>query len=259
MPGNSANSVIYKRMLNQSVLEGAVPLLHMPLHTPGLDCDAVQLVGQWITSLPATGTSTPAEIAAALEAAAAFRTSCTPAADVQWLEEDFSSPAVYAPRRADWNDPVTGFPDSVRGTLAAFQVGDRNFAGNYLIWMAMGATQAFFPPELESLIGSNGPNMLNQVRQSCAQLLPGIDTPLLPAYQVYETYQAVCTFENPITPDAGFQPGTRTPLDPATQKAWLDHAAQNAGWMIFQFLHEELTAGHRPIARDQCELVFPAQ
>ena len=38
-------------------LEGVVPLMHMPLHTPGLDCGAVRLFGQWITSIPATGSS----------------------------------------------------------------------------------------------------------------------------------------------------------------------------------------------------------
>jgi hypothetical protein len=48
--------------------------------------------------------------------------------------------------------------------------------------------------------------MLKQVRQSCAQLLPGIDTPLLPEHQIFETYNAVCTFNNPITPGSGSSP-----------------------------------------------------
>jgi hypothetical protein len=141
---------------------------------------------------------------------------------------------------------------------AIFQDGSRNLAGNYLIWMAMGGTQAFFPPELEPLIGANGPNMLNQVRQTCAQLLQGHPSPLIPAFQLFETYNAVCTLGNPVDPAAGFQPGTRIPLDAEVQRAWLDRAAQNAGWMVYRFLHEELSTGDMPIARDECERVFPA-
>jgi hypothetical protein len=368
-PGRPADSLIWKRMAFRTRLEGVVPLMHMPLHTPGLDCDAVTLFGQWITSIPATGSSaTPAEVEAALEAARVFNANCQEPADVEWLEEDFTEPQVFEPRRPDWNQPdgmpadiraleftaalqevartpiATGYwinrptcrfpttdapPGGVRpwmlkpdgtpkrpfgevylqtpggayftqvcqrchgpqangesgiaktilfatggqtrvanlrdglfghgGTnLAQFDVGGRNLGGNYLIWMASGGTRAYFPPELEPIVGPNGGNMLNLVRQTCGQLLPGHPTRLLPSYQIYEIYEKVCAFDNPITAEAGYQPGTTTPLDADVQKAWLDRAARNAGWMIFRFLKEEAAVGQWPIGPNECEKQFPA-
>ena len=373
-PGRPADSLIFKRMANRTRLEGVIPLMHMPLHTPGLDCAAVKLAGQWITSIPANGSqATPEEIAAALEAAAAFDAHCQEPADVEWLEEDFTEPPVYVPRRADWNDAANGIPAAIRslrftdelqaiartpiasgywiakptcrfpevteppggvrpwmvradgtprrpfgevfyqtpgaayftqvctrchgprangetgvaktilfatggmtrvanlrdglfghgGTnLALFDVqepsGARNLAGNYLIWMASGGTNAYFPPELEPIVGPNGGNMLNLVRNTCAQLLPGHPTQLGAGYQIYETYAKVCTHDNPITPAVGYQPGTSVPLDANAQKAWLDRAARNAGWMIFRFLKEDAATGHWPLGPNDCEAAFPA-
>ncbi len=374
-PGFPDRSLIFQRMSKNTHLEGVVPLMHMPLHTPGIDCDAVNLVGKWITSIPATGSAaTPEQIAAAMAAAAAFMSDCQTQPDITWLEEDFTEPPVYVPRRADWNDAQNGIPADLRaliftdalqevartpiasgywikkptchfpdlaapeggvrpwmlrpdGTpkrpfgevyyqtpgaayftnvcqkchgprangetgiartilfatggqtrvanlrdglfghgganLALFDILDptgtmRNIAGNYLIWMASGGTHAYFPPELEPIVGPNGGNMLNLVRQTCAQLLAGHPNQLLPSYQVYEIYSKVCAFENPITPELGFQPGTNVPLDAALQKVWLDRAARNAGWMIFRFLKEDAATGHWPLSPNECEVPFPA-
>lgn len=373
-PGTPAQSLIYVRMSEPTQLQGSIPLMHMPLHTPGIDCEAVTRFGKWITSIPATGSAaTPAEIAAALAAADAFVSSCKTPDDIEWLEEDFTEPPVYVPRRADWSDPVNGMPESVRaleftpallqlattpiangfwnrkavcrfpvvgapsggtrpwmlnadGTprrpfgeiyyqtpgaayftavcqkchgqhadaetgiaktilfatggltrvanlrdglfghgganLAQFDVvgpsGPRNLAGNYLIWMASGGTRAYFPPELEPIVGPNGGNMLNLVRQTCGQLLPGHPNQLLTSYQVYETYEKVCAFENPITPEIGFEPGTTVPLDAAQQAAWLDRAARNAGWMIYRFLQTDGATGNWPLTPNQCEIPYPA-
>jgi mono/diheme cytochrome c family protein len=374
-PGAPDRSLIFQRMSKNTHLEGAVPLMHMPLHTPGIDCDAVNLVGKWITSIPTTGSAaTPAELEAAMAAAQAFTSDCRTQPDITWLEEDFTEPPVYVPRRADWNDAVNGIPALLRaqeftpalqdiartpialgywikkpqcqfpevaspeggtrpwmlrpdGTpkrpfgevfyqtpgaayftnvcqkchgprangetgiaktilfatggqtrvanlhdglfghaganLALFDVLDptgtvRNLAGNYLIWMASGGTHAYFPPELEPIVGPNGGNMLNLVRQTCAQLLPGHPNQMLPSYQIYEVYAKVCSFENPIAPELGFQPGTTVPLHPELQKAWLDRAAQNAGWMIFRFLKEDAATDHWPLTPNDCETQYPA-
>jgi hypothetical protein len=129
----------------------------------------------------------------------------------------------------------------------------RNLAGNYLIWMASGGTQAYFPPELEPIVGKNGGNMLNLVRQTCGQLLPGHPNQLVPDYQIYETYANVCTLGNPITPELGFKPGTTIALDEAKQNAWLDSAARNAGWMIFRFFRDQASQGQWPIGQGECE------
>jgi cytochrome c553 len=374
-PGKPDQSLIFVRMSKLTHLEGVIPLMHMPLHTPGIDCDAVDLVGKWVTSIPATGTAaTPAEIEAAMAAAQAFASDCKTPDDISWLEEDFTEPPIYVPRRADWDDAEHGMPADVRalqftdalrtvaatpiangywikkpectfptvaeppggtrpwmlkpdGTpkrpfgevyyqtpgaayftsvcqkchgprangesgiaktilfatggltrvanlrdglfghgganLAIFDVLDpggvaRNIAGNYLIWMASGGTHAYFPPELEPIVGPNGGNMLNLVKQTCAQLLPGHPNRLLPSYQIYETYEKVCAFDNPITPELGFQPSTTVPLDAALQKAWLDRAARNAGWMIFRFMSEDAMTGHWPLTPNECQAQFPA-
>lgn len=373
-PGTPAQSLIYMRMAEPTQLQGSIPLMHMPLHTPGIDCEAVTHFGKWITSIPATGSAaTPAEIAEALAKAEAFVSTCKTPENIDWLEEDFTEPPVYVPRRADWNDPVNGMPESVRaleftpalqqlantpiangywirkpncqfppvaappdgtrpwmlnpdGTpkrpfgeiyyqtpgaayftavcqkchgqhadaetgiaktilfatggltrvanlrdgffghgganLAHFDVvepsGPRNLAGNYLIWMASGGTRAYFPPELEPIVGPNGGNMLNLVRQTCGQLLPGHPNQLLTSFQIYETYEKICAFENPISPELGFEPGTTVPLDAALQAAWLDRAARNAGWMIYRFLTTDGASGHWPLTPFQCEVQFSA-
>ncbi|MBC7977894.1 MAG: hypothetical protein H7138_23175, partial [Myxococcales bacterium] len=371
-PGKPAQSLFYQRVSQNTHLEGLIPIVHMPLHTPGLDCDAVTKLGRWITSVPDTGAS-PETIAAALAAADTFDAGCREPDDVTWLEEDFSDPPVYVPRRADWNDPTNGIPPAIRaqqftpalqemastpiangywikksgcrfptvtlspdglrpwmtdeagvpkrpfgeifyqtpgaayftavcskchgpradaetgvaktilyitggrtrvanlrdglfgrqgGNLATFDVveptGPRNLAGNYLIWMASGGTNAYFPPELEPIVGSHGGNMLNLVREACGTLLPGHSEPLLSSYYNYEIYAKVCAFDNPILPALGFQPGTRIPLDGALQSAWLDRAAQNAGWMLFRFLSVDGASGNWPLTPNQCEVPYPA-
>ncbi|MET0343104.1 MAG: hypothetical protein ABW252_19000 [Polyangiales bacterium] len=363
--GNPSQSLLYKRMATLTTLEGASPLLHMPLHTPGIDCDAVDLVGKWIVSIPGS--------ASALAAAESFASDCRPQADISWLEEDFTEPPVYAPRRADWSDPQNGIPAPLRaqvftealqelartpiatgywlkrsacrfptvaepaggtrpwlvnpdGTprrpygevfyqtpgsayfanvcvkchgrnadgdsglsktiaaltggqtrvanlrdglfgkegrnLALFDVREpsgetRNLAGNYLIWMASGGTNALFPPQLRELVGAHGANMLNQVRESCARLLPGHPDQLTPDVQIHELYAKVCAFDNPITPELGFAPGTTTPLDAPAQQAWLTRGAQNAGWMLFRFFKEEAATGNWPASPNDCETRLP--
>lgn len=366
--GNPATSLLYRRALNPTALEGTIALQHMPAHTPGLDCGGVQTFGQWISSIPISGQlATPAEIAAALIKGVSFRTTCTPPADVDWLEEDFTEPRTYAPRRQDWatampasfraleftpelqaladtevavgfwvpntncrfpvldspqggtrpwmfrdgvqtrpwgeiyldrpgstffktvcslchgfdGDGQSGLARTIMSTTggmtrvanlrdglfrpdgsarALFQEGARNFAGNYLIWMAMGGTLASFPSSLSELIGEHGANMLYAVRERCTQLLPGYGrAQLREGAQIYETYFRVCTLGNDITPDVEFVPGTTTPVNANAQRAWLDRAAQNAGWMIFRYLRDELATGNRPIPADKCELRYPAR
>ena len=84
------NSLIYRRMATATTMQGTSPLLHMPLHTPGIDCGAVDMVGKWITSIPNT--------ASALAAADAFVSDCKLQPDIDWLES-FTKPRVYAPSR----------------------------------------------------------------------------------------------------------------------------------------------------------------
>jgi hypothetical protein len=158
-------------------------------------------------------------------------------------------------RVANLRDGLFGHGGS---SIAMFQDGARNLAGNYLIWMAMGGTLAEFPVELSNLIGSHGANMLNQVRVSCALLLPGASGALSPRAPAYEMLNSVCALNNEITPEMGYQRPGNTPINAAAQEAWLDRAAQNAGWTLFEFLRDDLTAGKRPVLRSDCERRYPA-
>jgi len=115
--GLTAQSYLYTRVSQPSHVESAEPVLHMPLHTPGIDCEAVNRAGKWITSIPnvvSNTTPTPSDIAAALDKADQFDSGCKPTDTITWLDEDFSDPPVYAPRRGDWNDQALGIPAPIR-------------------------------------------------------------------------------------------------------------------------------------------------
>ena len=117
-PGLVAESLLYERVSMPSHVDShSNAQLHMPLHTPGIDCEAVNRAGKWITSIPnvvSNTTPSPSDIAKALDNADKFVSSCQTADDVTWIEEDFSDPPVYAPRRGDWNDKDLGIPQALR-------------------------------------------------------------------------------------------------------------------------------------------------
>lgn len=378
--GSPTTSLLYVRVSQKTHIEGSfpVPILQMPLHTPGTDCNLVTLAGQWITSIPkVTGSAPPTAdaIAQALAAAAAFDSKCTPSPDINWLVEDFSDPPVYAPRRIDWQ---TAMPDSIRAlqftdrlkTVAETPVADgtwinlpdaqgkrcafptvtsppggtlpwmldasgnpkfpygelkyeepgeylfrtvcikchgdhadansylakgllyltggdtrvanlhdglvgnggantslfdvqengvtRNLAGNYLIWMASGGTQAYFPPELGDLVGSEHGNMLYLVRNTiCKGLLPNATGHATETNQPFAVVSTACTFDNAIDPALhGFAADHVTPLNADAQNAWLDHAAQNAGWMIFDYIKNRLALNLW--SPESCHDLFPS-
>ena len=115
--GLTADSVLYTRVSQPSHVEHLDAVLHMPLHTPGIDCEAVNRTGKWITSIPnvvSNTTPTPSDIAMALANADKFDSACKTADNITWLDEDFSDPTVYEPRRGDWKDANLGIPASIR-------------------------------------------------------------------------------------------------------------------------------------------------
>lgn len=132
----------------------------------------------------------------------------------------------------------------------------RNLAGNYLIWMAGGATKVMFPPGFGDLVGTNGANMLSTLRTEFARFLPNHPDPYPDYYQTYEIFQRVATAENPVTAAAGFQDDGETPVDADAQRAWLDRAQANAGWMLFRFFElGSLTSG-AALDPNQCEKIY---
>ena len=133
----------------------------------------------------------------------------------------------------------------------------KNLAGNYMIWMAMEGTLVKFPSEASNFIGKHGAQMLNRVRDNCLkQISP--DKASSPQYPEHEIYRDVCFFNNwqPGDPRLKFDPETAAPLNPQAVEEWLDRAAFNAGWAIFQYLQDAGNGRWQP-GNDECEKVFP--
>jgi mono/diheme cytochrome c family protein len=131
----------------------------------------------------------------------------------------------------------------------------RNLAGNYFIWMASGGTKVPFPPGFSELVGSYGGNMLSRIRDQFARLLPGHRNPMAEYYQTYDVYARVATLGNPMPSDAGYATNG-TPLNEPIQRAWLDRAQGNAGWVLFQFFRNEAASGQFPLSPNDCQKAF---
>ncbi len=135
----------------------------------------------------------------------------------------------------------------------------KNLAPNYLIWMAMEGTRVKFPPEAASFLGKHGGQMLNQVREKCLrQISP--DKASSTNYADHEVYRTVCFHNNrtPEDPQLRFDPNTAAPLHPEVVEAWLNRAAFNAGYAIYDYLKKAGEGSWAP-GNDECEVVFPKQ
>ncbi len=137
--------------------------------------------------------------------------------------------------------------------LKAFDKDGKNYAGNYLIWMAMEGTRVRFPPELASFMGKHGGQMLNGIREKCInQISP--EKPSSPQFFEHEIFNKVCFMNNlqPGSAELSYDPATNLPLNPAKVEEWADRAAWNAGWAIFDFLKTASSGNWLP-SNDQCE------
>jgi hypothetical protein len=133
-----------------------------------------------------------------------------------------------------------------------------NLGGNYLIWMAMKGTRVKFPDELSSIIGKHGGQMLNQIKDKCLrQISP--DKTSSPNYSDHEIFNKVCFQNNryPGDPELAFDPYTAKPKNPEIVEEWLDRAAYNGGWAIYQYL-KDTSEGRVRVGNDECEKVFNA-
>jgi hypothetical protein len=98
--------------------------------------------------------------------------------------------------------------------------------------------------------------MLFLVRANyCAKLLDNALGHFEPNHQVYQIVSAVCTFNNPITPELGFA-DDKTALNPAAQNAWLDRAVRNVGFAIYRYLLLDLAVDHW--SPTSCRDLYPA-
>lgn len=151
---------------------------------------------------------------------------------------------------------VDGMFGGRNDNLKAFDLNGKNYAGPYLIWMAMEGTRVRFPPEVSSFMGKHGGQMLNGIREKCLSQI-STDKPSSPQFMDHEMFNKVCFIGNlyPGHPDLAFDPSNNQALHPEKVEEWLDRAAWNAGWAIFEFLREG-AAGNWRVTNDQCEAVY---
>ncbi len=133
----------------------------------------------------------------------------------------------------------------------------KNYAPNYLVWMAMEGTRVQFPPELSSFLGKHGGQMLNQMRDKCInQISP--NKPSSSQFMDHEIFEKIC-FVNNLSkndPAISFDSSTGKPNNPVIFEQWADRAAYNIGFSIFDFL-KEMSQGNSLPGNDQCEIVYP--
>lgn len=141
--------------------------------------------------------------------------------------------------------------------LRIFDLDGKNYAGQYLIWMAMEGTRVKFPPEVSSFMGKHGGQMLNGVREKCLAQISSSKRST-PVFMDHEIFNKVCFMENldPSHPGLQFDPATDKPLHPDVVEKWLDRGAWNAGWAIFEYLAEASSTGIWRPGLDQCELIY---
>lgn len=144
-----------------------------------------------------------------------------------------------------------------KGTnLSTFDIDGKNYGGPYLIWMAMEGTRVKFPPEIASFMGKHGGQMLNGLREKCLAQI-SVEKRSSPVFMDHEIFNEVCFINNLNRnhPDLEFDPDTGKALYPERVEEWLDRAAYNTGWAIFDFLQEASQDRWRP-GNDQCETLF---
>lgn len=140
--------------------------------------------------------------------------------------------------------------------LKVFDVDGKNFAAQYMIWMAMEGTRVQFPPELSSFLGRHGGQMLNQMREKCLNQI-ALEKRSPSNFMDHEVFNKVCFVDNrsPDDPALQYDPNTNKPLYPELVEEWGDKAASNIGFAIFDFLkaagRDEWLPGN-----DQCEIPF---
>lgn len=140
--------------------------------------------------------------------------------------------------------------------LKIFDLNGKNYAGQYLIWMAMEGTRVKFPPEVSSFMGKHGGQMLNGLREKCLAQI-STDKPSSPFFMDHEVFNKVCFMQNlsPGHADLRFDPATNRPIYPERVDEWLDRSAWNTGWSIYEFLRS-MSQGVSQPSNDQCELMY---
>ncbi len=151
---------------------------------------------------------------------------------------------------------IEGMFGKANENLKLFNSQGKNYAPNYLIWMAMEGTRVQFPPELSSFLGKHGGQMLNQMREKCINQIAA-EKRSSPNFMDHEVFNKICFVDNRSADDPALQynPETNKPLNPEAVDEWGDRAAANIGFAIFDFL-KSASAGNWQYGNDQCDVAF---
>lgn len=154
---------------------------------------------------------------------------------------------------------VANFMDGMFGQRNAnidkFLNGTKNYAPQYLVWMAMEGTRVQFPPELSSFLGKHGGQMLNQMREKCInQVSPA--KPSSAQFVDHEVFEKVCFVNNLEKNHADLKfDESGKPINPVAFEEWADRAAYNIGFSIFDYLKKKSAGALQP-GNDQCEILY---
>ncbi len=163
---------------------------------------------------------------------------------------------------------MSGMFGNAGRNLATFDVagqtdaagGPQNLAPQYLIWMAMEGTKINVPPQAEKYLGKHKAQMLRQIKERCSRMIPTSPKASSPRFAEHEIFRDICLAGNlpADTPEIQFDPNTDLPANPAAHEAWLDRGALNAGWAIYQYLHDRGARGLWQPRQSECEKEYAA-
>jgi len=142
------------------------------------------------------------------------------------------------------------FDQSIRGKTV-------NLAPNYLIWMAMEGTKIKLPPQAAPYLGTHGAQMLLQIKERCSRQIPTSPKNSSARFKDNDMFREVCAFDNqPVTaPEIQYDKETALPVNVEAQEKWLNKAAINAGWAIFEYLKSSTIKNQWQPAQSECEAI----
>lgn len=144
----------------------------------------------------------------------------------------------------------------------------KNYAPNYLYWMANGGTRVQFPEVAKKLLNSTvagvSGNMISPLIKDCQNLVPGIKSvnggSLLigTGMPSLKMFREVCAFKNysPDDPKIVFKMIDRVVVPASAEaKEYTRNAGRNIAAFIYAYLRDEVSKGKFTPPLTQCELV----
>jgi len=89
-------------------------------------------------------------------------------------------------------------------------------------------------------LGNHGAQMLKQIKDRCSRQIPSSPKNSSPNLIDHDIYRDICLFDNlpATTPAIQFKAENGLPVNPGAQEQWLNKAALNAGWAIYEYVRQ---------------------